>query len=97
MDDMTLIIIQEGVKGVAIFSCVGIFYCCLSILFGGQVKKRRHKNGLKDEERKAIAECIKEGGHVKQVAANWKVSPAYVYMCVSEFLEWKLEWRMKNE
>lgn len=29
-----LIIIQEGVKGVAIFTCLGIVYSVLSILWG---------------------------------------------------------------
>jgi len=33
MDVLTLI--QEGLKGVAIFVSVGIIYCFLSILFGG--------------------------------------------------------------
>lgn len=30
-----LIIIQEGIKGVAIFTSVGIIYAVISILFGG--------------------------------------------------------------
>ncbi len=59
-------------------------------------KKVGRKSNLNIEERKAIAESIKEGKHVKQVAANWQVSSAYVYGCVTEFLEWRLEWRMKE-
>lgn len=54
------------------------------------------KSKLNEDERKAIAENIREGKHVKQVAANWQVSSEYVYKCVNEFLEWKLEWRMKE-
>ena len=59
-------------------------------------KKRGRPSDLNAEERKAIAENVKNGGHVKQVAAKWQVSPAYVYTCIGEFLEWKLEWRMKE-
>lgn len=57
---------------------------------------RRALTNLNDDERKAIAENVKDGGHVKQIAAKWQVSPGYVYACVNEFLLWKLEWKMKE-
>lgn len=61
------------------------------------IKKRGRGANLNEAERKAIAENVKDGGHVKQIAAKWQVSPAYVYGCVTEFMEWRLEWRMKND
>lgn len=57
---------------------------------------RKWRSNLNAEEKRAIAEAIKAGGHVKQMAAKWQVSPAYVYQIVNEFLEWKLEWKMKE-
>lgn len=59
-------------------------------------KKKYVKRTLNYEERKAIAEEIKNGLVVKQAAAKWSINPSYAYQIMYEFLEYKLEWKHKE-
>lgn len=54
------------------------------------------KRTLSYNERKAIAEEIKNGLMVKQVAAKWQINLMYAYQIFNEFLEWKAEWKHKE-
>lgn len=58
--------------------------------------KRKWKSNLSLDEKKAVAQNIMDGGHVKQIAAKWQISPAYAYQIVNELMIWKLEWKMKE-
>ena len=53
------------------------------------------KRTLTYEERKSVAEEIKNGLMVKQVAAEWNINLTYAYLIFNEFLEWKAEWKHK--
>ena len=53
------------------------------------------KRTLTYEERKSVAEEIKNGLMVKQVAAKWQINSGYAYHIFNEFLEWKAEWKHK--
>lgn len=53
------------------------------------------KRTLTYEERKAVAEEIRNGLMVKQVAAKWSINTTYAYQIFNEFLEWKAEWKHK--
>ena len=54
------------------------------------------KRTLTYEERKSVAEEIKNGLMVKQVAAKWQINTTYAYSIFNEFLEWKAEWKHKE-
>lgn len=58
-------------------------------------KAKTIKRTFAYEERKAIAEEIKNGLMVKQVAAKWQITISYAYQIFNEFLEWKAEWKHK--
>jgi hypothetical protein len=53
------------------------------------------KRTLTYEERKSVAEEIKNGRMIKQVAAKWNINLTYAYLIFNEFLEWKAEWKHK--
>lgn len=54
------------------------------------------KRTLTYDERKSIAEQIKNGKMVKQVAADWQIKLSYAYAIFDEFLEWKADWKHKE-
>lgn len=53
------------------------------------------KRTLTYDERKTIAEDMKNGLMLKQAAAKWQISLSYAYQIFYEFLEWKAEWKHK--
>lgn len=97
---MALVIIQEGIKGVVIFASLTIVWVCLSILFGGQVAKKKKKYSprftLPSETRKEMATDMFNGLMVKQAAGKYGTNIEYAYQVFYEFLEWKVEWKMKE-
>lgn len=58
-------------------------------------RKKIVKRTLTYEERKTVAEEIRNGLMVKQAAAKWQINIAYAYLIFNEFLEWKAEWKHK--
>lgn len=61
------------------------------------MKKAKYvKRTLTYDERKSVAEQIKNGLMVKQVAAKWQINVTYAYLIFNEFLEWKAEWKHKD-
>lgn len=61
------------------------------------MKRKIRKRTLTYEERKSIAEQIINGKMVKQVAADWQIPISYAYSIFSEFLEWRAEWKHRNQ
>lgn len=55
------------------------------------------KRTLTYEERQAVAEEIKNGLMIKQVAAKWSINLSYAYQIFNEFLEWRAEWKHRNQ
>jgi len=56
----------------------------------------RKNRTLNYDERRCIAENIRDGMIVKQAAAKWMISVPYAYEIFKEFLVWKAEWKMKE-
>ncbi len=59
-------------------------------------RKKIVKRTLTYEERKTVAEEIRNGLMVKQAAAKWQIHVSYAYSIFNEFLEWRAEWKHKN-
>lgn len=59
-------------------------------------KKRKNKKGLPDDERKQMANDMFNGLMVKQAAGKYGTNIEYAYQVFYEFLEWKVEWKMKE-
>lgn len=53
------------------------------------------KRTLNYEERKSVAEAMKNGLVIKQAAAKWQINQSYAYSIFYEFLEWRAEWKHK--
>lgn len=58
--------------------------------------RRKRKKVLTADEKKAFAQAIIGGKMVKQVIAEFDISPVYGYQIFNELLEWKAEWKNKE-
>ena len=61
------------------------------------MKRPKVKRKLTYEERQSVAEQIVNGKMIKQVAADWQINLSYAYQIFNEFLEWKAEWKHRNQ
>ncbi len=61
------------------------------------MKRPKVKRTLTYEERQSVAEQIVNGKMIKQVAADWQINLSYAYQIFNEFLEWKAEWKHRNQ
>lgn len=60
-------------------------------------KKNKTRKFLNDDEKKNFAQQLIDGKMIKQIIAEHNISLPYGYQIFRELLEWKMEWKHKQE